>query len=78
VGVALDVQLKHSDRRFKMAKKYVSGKSKLRSGIIQYALAELRTLNRRKMRALFNIVSGYLMMKLGSLKNGRKEIAYKA
>ncbi|MBA2405491.1 MAG: hypothetical protein H0V66_12015 [Bdellovibrionales bacterium] len=40
-----------------------SGKQKFFSGILQFLWAELKTLNRNKIRSLFKIGVGYLTMK---------------
>lgn len=52
--------------------KIKSGKSKFISGIARYTLEELKTMNRSKLKAINNILTGYAQIKIN--KNKRKKV----
>lgn len=48
-----------------MSKEIESGKVRLIKGSLLYFWEEIKTMNLRKLKALFRILSGYLKMKFG-------------
>lgn len=48
-----------------MTRDHESGKVRVIKGSLLYFWEELKTLNMRKLKALFRIISGYLKMKFG-------------
>jgi hypothetical protein len=51
-----------------MTKKNESGKSKLIKGSLLYLWEDIKTLNRVKLRALYKIMTGYLIMRFRDQK----------